>query len=303
MRKLLLTSVVVSVILISCIGRNDAPTPVLSVTPKQTFTTTPTSTRTPRPTVTPTITKTPLPSYQNKKILLDYYVTGYHSLYDGFFEQYTFRTYSRVVLYDDGQLIIIPSNGEFGETYKQRILSSGEIDRLISKLEELGFYSIETNQKHDSTDKLYNYGENHQITYDGVYYCVFVNTANPRKLCAYEPDIQYINPKMRHVLNYLNEYKPIDMTLYYPDRLLLLVKLGRDPYDDNLPETTIDWNKGFPRLKTSVIYVDGDLAKEIYSLYDSTIQGKVFLQDGIEYTIHINVVLPHEELTNTYSYP
>jgi hypothetical protein len=200
------------------------------------------------------------------------------------------------VLYADGQLIIP------GETYKQKILSPIESEQFLYKLEELGFYSLESNQKHDPTDKLYDYGNNYQVSYDGRLYCILVNTDKTKKLCAYEPDLQYLTPKMKNILQYLDEYEPVGMTPYFPDRILLWVQVGRDPYDENLPTTTTPWDESLPSLDTAnqIMYVDGDAAKEIYLLFDNTNAGKVFTQNGREYTVYINVVLPHEKVTNAY---
>lgn len=280
------------------------PTAISSFTPKPTFTVTSTSTKTLQPTLTSTSTSTitPLPSYQNKQVLFDYYVIGDHSVYDGFFDPDSFRSYSRLVLYNDGQMIIPPSEGEMGGTYKQKFLSPDEIKRFLSKLDAMGFYSLESNQKHDPTDKLYNYGNNYQESFDGREYCISVNDDKSRNLCVYEPNLQYLIPKMKTILQYLDEYEPAGMTPYYPDRILLWVQAGRDPYNDNLPATAILWDEHFPSLETSnpIMFVDGDMAKEIYMLIGGTNKGMVFSQNAKEYTVYIDVVLPHEKMTNAY---
>ena len=212
-------------------------------------------------------------------------------------------SYSRLVLYDDGQMII-PSEADFGGTYMQKFLSPEEVKRFLSKLGSLGFYSLETDQKHDPTDKLYNYGNNYQESFDGRLYCISVNTDKPRELCVYEPDLQFVIPKMKNILQYLDEYDPGGMTLYYPDRILVWVEAGRDSYDNNLPATAIPWGETLPSLETTrekIMYVDGDSAKEIYMLFDNnTYGGKLFTQNGKEYTVYIEVILPHEVLTNEY---
>jgi len=199
-------------------------------------------------------------------------------------------------LYADGQMII-PD-----ETYQQKILSPNEIKQFLSKLEALGFYSLESNQMHDPTDKIYDFGSNYERVYDAYLYCILVNTDKSRKLCVYEPGKPFLIPKMKNILQYLDEYKPAGMTTYYPDRILLWVQVGRDPYNDNLPATSIPWAEHLPSLETStpIMYVDGDAAKEIYMLFDDTNAGKVFTQNGKEYTVYIDIVLPHEKVTNAY---
>jgi len=245
---------------------------------------------------TPTIT--PLPFYPTKQVIFDYNVIGDHSVYDGFFDPNFFRPGSRIILYADGQMIIT------GTTYQQKILSPDEIKQFLSKLEALGFYSLESNQKHDPTDKLYDYGNNYQKSSDGLEYCILVNIIKSRNLCVYEPDIQFVIPKMKNILQFLDDYRPAGMTLYYPDRILLWIQPGRDPYNDQLPKDAIPWNGSFPSLETpdsKVIYVGGNAVKEIYLLFDRTTNlGKVFSQNGKEYTVYFDVVLPHEKVTNVY---
>jgi hypothetical protein len=196
-----------------------------------------------------------------------------------------------------GQMII------HDKAYKEKVLSPSDIEQFFSKLEALGFYTLESNQKHDPTDKLYNYGNNYEKWYDGLHYCISVNTDKPRNLCVYEPGLQYVIPKMKNILQYLDEYEPTGMTPYYPDRILLWAEVSRTPYDDSLPEVTVPWSDHLPSLEASkgkTVYIDGKTAQEIYMLFDSTNTGKVFTQNCIEYTVHIEVILPHEEITNAY---
>lgn len=293
------------IILTACGGQKETLTAFPSLTPEPSSTATAiaTSTLTSTPTrvqptalpSTPTIT--PLPAYKTKQVVFDYNVTGDHSVYDMFFEPDFFRSYSKLVLYDDGQ-IIIP-----GEIYKQKVLSPSEVKQFLSKLEALGFYSLESNQAHDPTDKLYNFGNNYQKVYDAYLYCILVNADKSRELCVYEPGISFLIPKMKHILDYLTEYEPAGMTPYYPDRILLWVQLGRNPYDDKLPTNAITWAEDLPSLETpdqKIMYVDGDMAKEIYMLFDSANAGEVFTQNGKEYTLYIDIILPHEKVTNSY---
>jgi hypothetical protein len=296
MKKPFLLSVVACIILASCNEQKDLSRVLPSITVEPSFMATSTSTRTQATKLLPTPTITPLPFYQTKQVVFDYYVIGDHSIYDFFFGLGSFRSYSRVILYVDGQMIIP------GETYKQKLLSQSEIDQFLSRLETLGFYSLESNQEHDLTDKMYDFGNNYQKSYDGRLDCISVHTNKPRKLCVYEPDIHFLIPTMKNILQYLDEYEPAGTTPYYPDRILLWVQAGRDPYNDNLPETAVPWAEHLPSLETSnpIMYVDGNMAKEIYTLFESANAGKVFTQNGKEYTVYFDVVLPHEKLTNAY---
>lgn len=293
MKRLFLIPILLCTILSACGGQKDvlATPPFITVAPS--LTTVPTLTT--RPTKTPfppTATLTPLPAYLTKHTLFDYNVIGDHSVYDFFFNG--FPSWSRLIVYDDGQ-IIIP-----GETYKQKVLSPDEIEAFLSKLDKLGFFTLESNQKHDPTDKLYNFGNNYQKSYDGRLYCISVNTHKSRKLCVYEPDLQYVVPEMKNILQFLGNYEPQNMTLYSPDRLLLWVQVGRDSYNENLPSVATPWADDLPPLSSfrSITYIDGTPAKEIYSLFDNRNTGKVFFQNDKEYTVYFHIVLPHETVTN-----
>ena len=253
-------------------------------------TSTPTPTQTPA--LTPTITL--IPPYPTKQVLLDYDVLGSHTPFDLF---YTDHAWSKLVIYTDGQLII-PSK----ET-KQKMLSTEEIKKLLSRLEYFKFFELESNQAHDPTDKLYNMGDQYFRVYDAHLFCVLVNAEKTRKLCAYEPFLDFLVPEMKSILKTLDKYRPQRMSLYSPDRILLWVQRGRDPNVTDLSKESIPWKDTFPSLETAnekIIYVEGATAKEIYAIFNNEIAFKVFSQDGVDYTVVVDIVLPHEEITNHY---
>jgi hypothetical protein len=222
---------------------------------------------------------------------------GAHSNFDSFLEPTSSPTDPKLVLYTDGQMIIP------GETYRQKVLSADEINQFLSELEALGFYSLESNQKHDPTDKLYDYGNKYQRSYDGTKTCISANTNKPRNLCVYDPDQQFLIPEMKNLLQYLDEYEPAGLTLYYPDRILLSIDIGRNTYDKNLPAQASPWPDGLPPLGISsgeILFLDGEMAKNIYAHFGNNVSGYVFNQNGMEYTAYIHIVLPHESITNAY---
>src|SRR5215217_1214395 len=131
------------------------------------------------------------PSYPVKQVLLNYTVGGFHTAYEMYYSDYGMNGWSGLVLYTDGQLIIP------GSSYKQKILSANEINQLLSKLEALGFYTIESNQRHDPSDKLYNFGGRYEGVSDPIWYCVLINKDESRKLCEWEPYEQFLVPEMK----------------------------------------------------------------------------------------------------------
>ena len=241
---------------------------------------------TPKPAETSTATL--FPSYPIKQVLLDYTVGGYHTPYEIYYADYGANGWSALVLYTDGQLIIP------GKTYQQKILSREEIYQLFLQLETNGYFSL-------TQDSLYNFGNQEPPrVYDGTTYCVLTKGEKKQTLCAYEPHKSFLVPKMKSILQFLDDYQPKGMTPYYPDRIMLWVRAGRSPYVENLPEQAISWPEKFSSLETldeKIMYFQGDDAKEIFALFGNEISAIVISQNGMEYTVSIHLILPHEQLT------
>jgi hypothetical protein len=307
MKKLFFISVMVCIIFTSCNGQRNVATafPSLSQEPSSTatptFTLTSTPTRIPSAELPSTPTFTPFPPYPIKKVLFEYYILGQHSYFDIFYADYR-DDLPNIVLYEDGQMLV---DGE------QKNLSADEIQRFLSKLDTLGFFSIESNQQYDPTDKLYDFGDNYQEVNDGLKYCVLVNTETSRNLCAQEDYMQYLIPEMKSIIEYIDEYKPTGLTPYFPDRILFSVRPA-DPSSDDLSGTATPWDNRFPPLDfpppriyeydtpPSIRYIEGDMAKEIYTFITNSHSGGVFIQDGKKYIVGIDEVLPHETIINAY---
>lgn len=292
-------------LIVACVGENKIPTAFSFATPKPSLTAPPTKISTPtmvqatEPPSTPTFT--PFPPYNIKNVVFEYYTVGYLSDFDSFYAG-GYSTYPKLVLYEDGQMIT--NEG-------QRILSEDEIKTFLSKLDAMGFFSLESNQAYDQEDKLYSFGNQYQKVYDGLRYCILVNADKSRELCAYEPYMQFLIPEMKRILQYLDAYHPIGLTPYYPDRILMSIQ-PVDPQSDEFSATATPWDNRFPSLdfpppKTylyetpaSIRFVEGDMAKEIYIFVTNLPSRSVFMQDGKEYIVEVDRVLPHETVINSY---
>jgi hypothetical protein len=309
MKKLLLLSAVVIILSAACGVQRNVPTPLPSPTPEPSSTSTSTITLTPtriQPTELPsTPTFTPFPPYHNKGVVFDYYVIGNQAYWDEFFDPPSGNIVTKLILYDDGQMLI----AGIGETYKQKILSATEIKSFLSKLETLGFYSLESNQEYDPTDNLYDFAGKYDDlgVFGGLRDCISVNADNSRNLCVHDSYLQFLIPEMKKILQYLDTYQPTGMTPYYPDLILLTIQSGLDSSIEYPP--AIPWDEHFPTLEKDpkrytwdnsiqVIYIDGDMAKEIYSFFEGSDSSKVVSQNGNEYLVDIRVLLPHEKVKN-----
>lgn len=292
MKKSFLISALICTILFACSPQNKKSIAVSSQLPESPITATRTQTTvTPTSTSKPTIT--PAPSYPTKQVLLDYTMGGFHTLFEMYYTDYGMDGLSEIVLYTDGQLIIP------GNPYQQKILSKDEIDQLLAELEMLGFYTIESNQQHDPSDKIYSFGDQYEGVSDPIWHCILINKGQTRKLCAWKPYEKFLVPEMKSIMKFLDGYQPEGMTSYSPDRVLLWVRAGRSPYIEDLPEKAVLWNESLPTLETrdeKLVYADGENAKQIFALFDNEVSTIVISQNNIEYTVSIDIVLPHEQL-------
>jgi hypothetical protein len=268
----------------------ETPTIILPTLPQfPTSTLTPNLTMTPFASLTPSATPYPtFPPYPTKQIVFSYSTSGNHSSFDVVLGV---SNRSSVVLYSDGQLIIS------GKPYHQKQLSSEEVNQLFSQLEVMGFYTLETNQQHDSTDLLYDFKGQYEETYDGLYICV-LDSVKDRKICVRDHLREFLIPSMKNILQFLDSYEPKNMSLYQPDRLLLNIMIRRYELIDN-PEV-IPWSVSYPTIETDkwkLLYVEGEMASQIFSLYGSQEDARIVNANGVEYYVIVRPILPHEKLS------
>lgn len=281
-------SILLWISLIACNSQIESPPSISSMTPE------PSATATRFPSIG---ILTPFPTYKAKQVTVNYVDTGDYSVFDMFFVQRFRDSKSRLVLYSDGQLILA------GNPYQQKMLTTAEMKGFISQLDDLGFFSLYSNGRHDLTDMLYSFGSDyHPVDYDSSY-CVLVNAEQRQTLCAYKPFLEDLVPEMKSTLQFLDKFHPEGLSVYHPDRLLLWVQRGRDAGNDELLQSAIPWSESLPSLEGSdrkLLYVEGEGAQKVYDFIGNTNIAKVFTQNNIEYTVRIQIVLPHEELVNWF---
>ena len=242
---------------------------------------------------------TPFPPHTTKQIAINYIDTGDYSVFNMLFIERFRYGRSKLVLYSDGQLIIA------GHPYQQKMLTPDEIKQLLSRLDNLGFFRLHSNGEHDLTDELYSFGNDYHSSEDASSFCVFifVNEKDRQNLCAYKPFLGDLVPEMKNVLQFLDEYHPEGLSVYNPDRVLLWIQQGRHLDNDSLLQSAFPWPEYFPSLEgfdRKLLYIDGEGARKISDFFGNTDTVKVIIQNGIEYTVHIQIVLPHEELVNWF---
>ena len=265
-------------------------TPTLKVTPTNTKsptrTSTPTKTLRPTRTHTTTTTATPtFPPYPLKQVFIQYGNRGDHS--------YLGIDSVNLVLYTDGQIIISKPSSPIMTSE----LSDQQMCTLFLKLTKLGFYEIETNNKRDQTDPLYDFGSNYEKVYDGLANYILVNGEEPKSLTIYEPYWEFLIPEAKQLFRFIEEYDPGNMMPYHPDRILMWVEDKILAFAE--PQKTLPWPEGLPTLKTSgpkIVYLDGTEAEDAFNQVFSKAYYGIFIEDSQEYTVIAEPVLPHQAL-------
>jgi hypothetical protein len=227
--------------------------------------------------------------------LLDYYVGGFHTSFDSVRDW----TFSRLVLYTDGQMIVA------GKTDFQKQLSKTEMDQFFAKLEALGFYDLEIDEEGRATNKLYTPDNPFEKIVDGEVECVLTTTHDTKgDICAYGPYMEYLVPEMKKTLKFLDEYPTTGMTPFIPDRVVLDVATTENFDKSYIPEKVIEWPANLPPLKPrtfdyKLMYVSGSMAAEISTYLDNVRRKEgptLFRQNGEEYIVMLEIIWPHEEI-------
>ncbi len=238
--------------------------------------------------ITPTLVFSP---YLTKQVILQYGNEGGF----GEFRAILGRTsYERLVLYSDGQLIISKDDQFFEKT-----LSPSEIEQLFFQMNKNGFYTLETNQNHDESDKLYDFGNQYQPVYDGPIYYLSVNGNKPRTVCYYGPYKDFLIPEAKDLFQYFADYVPGTMTPYNPDRILLAIFKDANLFSATEQATSINWPSGLPSLETpekKFMYLEGKNATDVFLFFRHSPNVTFLDERGNSYTVSIHTVLPHHDL-------
>jgi hypothetical protein len=265
----------------------------------------PTQTSIPQATPTSTVTPAPLlqiPSYTTKQVVLLFThsragLGGPEEYFDIFFGNAAPRETTKLVLYSDGQLILQRPT----QPSVTKILTEDEINQLLFRLDELGFHTIETNQKHDDTDLLYDFGGRYLevgVT-DGSFSCLSIRD---NRLCYYNPYEDFVMPQAKILFQFISSYTPKNTTLYEPDRIMLFISQGKDLYNlfEELSMISIPWSSELSPLQTAqenYVYLEGEHAQIFYTLVNESTKPMIFSENGIDYSVLSAVVLPHEVIS------
>jgi len=260
------------------------------------------------PTYTPT-SPGPTPTkfvdtYPHKHIWLSYdYFSGNHFLYESFIGgPINFPT---LILYTDGQIILFHDN----QPVWTKMLSPDEICSLFITLESMGLSKIQTTGTGHPDDPIYQSStELGGVTDDGETILYF-NGITPRQYIVTDYNKNYAVKAIRNIFDFLNQYEPRDLQPYHADRLYVYFSKGQDVYlqlfGDSHTVKPLSWPRDVTPLNRNdhgFMYLEGEAASKVFDLTGNYgfVQG-VFIDQDIEYTVFILMLLP-DELRGNDSY-
>jgi hypothetical protein len=205
-----------------------------------------------------------------------------------------------ITIYTDGQLLYLDSAGK----YLEKQLSKTEVDRFILNLKLLGFFEIKSNGQNDPADPIYHFGpgDDNCLGADGIRTEVMVYGENSHEIIFHEECNQFVIQPVKNILYFLDHYKPNGLTRYQPDRILLFITIGREPYTDPampavpwpaeiaIPDPTPN---SFNIEDGKLMYMEGKEANTLYQL-EAINKSYIFSWEGHEYAVDILPILPDQ---------
>lgn len=256
---------------------------------------------TPIPSKTPYSSETPNPTatewiktYPTKKALVIYGRTSRTEYTINFIEWGDFYLQPYLVLYEDGQLM-------FGTGGSVKQLSKTETEEMLTKLEQLGFFQIQSDSAADILKGMQNPIYNHPA--EGLpapmsawpEIKVTVNGAKSNSISYRREWENYLIQPMKDIIAYLDSISSEGATPYQPERLLVAFD---DEENKRIPEdaTIIPWPKDVTspeHWQMGILYLEGAEALKLYKAADESLY-QYFSFEGKNYNVYIRPILPHE---------
>ncbi len=228
--------------------------------------------------------------------------TSYDTLYG--------RNMPSLVLYTDGQLLIGHERYDAKPWYVERHLTTPQICSLLQRIQATGFFDVAGDGSLCERDPIY---QNVEIACmgEGVYVISVNGTPSKRvRISYFLPDS--LVPPVRSVYQLLQDYHPVGMTAFKPDRIVLRVQQqpGEDFWKEELASPGPLWPSSLPSLRALLaahpegteILLAGEAASVVLSLMP--LPGASYVtEDGQTYFVTGRPLLPHESVDNYSAIP
>lgn len=267
------------------IGRTRQPTPApptstptIPAVPTQTAVPLPLPTMTPFPTVTPNYVV-----YETKSIFLSY--GGYGGDGGHPTDMYYGRGTPDLVIYEDGQVLIVEGRYQQGMLYRQTTITPAEMCDLRRQIEATGFTQphSEYYTQREGSDGAGVLG----IGIEETFYHL------------YGPDVPYLVEDLAQGVELIRSYQPPGpLMLYTPTYLALWIEevaAGDDP------TTPIEWPSELPDIADlwtnrddNRLLIEGELVIPIFELFSHQMTERIFQEGDTLYAMIARPLLPHE---------
>lgn len=305
--KFLRSFLLLCCLLASCVGQTVNPTASSEPLPTTTVFNFPTAeityippspspSSTQTPTKWPTITPVPSPTtyietYPLKQVWIEYGLGGSCCSYFDSFDPIFDVPITTLVIYSDNEILI----SHPGNPILEKKLSNTEVCIILNRLESLGLNKINSSGI-NADDPIYIGKGRENWPTDAPFYYLTVNGEIAKHLGIYEPVKEFVIQPVKDMMRFLEQYQPSGMEPYRPDRLAVYVIGGRDFFQNPDKLVPVAWPTDVISLREAInngLYLEGKDAARIYELFDGE-YGKLFVNQGTEYSVFIRPFLPHE---------
>ncbi len=237
-------------------------------------------------------------TYPHKQIWFSYtHSSGAHYIYEMYLSGYI--NFPTLVLYSDGQIILFHDK----QPIRTKMLSPDEICSLFITLESMGLSKIQTNGTGDLDDPIYQSPTKLTDVSDDGATELYINGITPRRYVVTDHNKDYAVKAILNIFAFLNLYEPRDLLPYHADRLYVFVSPGQEVFLQMYGETQamkpLPWPGDATPLSQNdqgTMYLEGEAASKVFDLIGSYygLGGKVFVDQVVEYTVVIKILLPNE---------
>jgi hypothetical protein len=219
-------------------------------------------------------------------------------------DSYFGRDTPKLVLYVDGELVVRRRDWRYGQTvlWDQAYLTTGEVCRLLARLESTGFFNVEggNNSFTMEEDPVYDLPEGLKFGEGGYYDIIQVNGTPSKQVDIYYELAPYVVDEVHTVMELLQQYRPAGLQPYQPQHVLLWIESGDVAWwlPPTPRATPWPWPTDYPSLVSGAgvkgsnkLLLSGSAATALLNIPTGA---AVVNENGTLYSIIVRPLLPHE---------